>query len=59
MNSQASSRRSQIGLLNTYFSLEDSFVTSRLGKKVTYFSLRGNAWTAMPQPLFHLFGDSV
>ena len=47
---------SQVGLLNTYFSLAESFVTSRLGKKVTYFSLAEVA-ERLPQPLFHLFGD--
>lgn len=48
--------RSGISYLNTYFSKGDTFITSRLGKQVTYFSLR-ETLALIKKPMFHLYGD--
>lgn len=42
-------------LLNTYFSLGETFQSSRLGKTLTYFSL-DEFLAEMDQPFYHLFG---
>jgi len=46
---------SQTALLNTYFSLGDTFQSSRLGKTLTYFSLE-EFLGKIDKPLHHLFG---
>ncbi len=48
-------KRGRVALLNTYFSLGDTFQTSRLGKTLTYFSL-DEFMSKIDKPFCHLFG---
>lgn len=48
-------KHGRIGLLNTYFSLGETFQSARLGKAVTYFSLR-EFLSKIDNKLYHLFG---
>jgi len=48
-------RRSRCGLINTFFSLGDTFYSERLGKRLTYFSLSDVA-SRMDSELIHLYG---
>ena len=48
--------RSEVSFLNTYFSLGETFMASRLGKQTVYFSL-DETLDLLVKPLFHLFGD--
>ena len=45
----------KVALLNTYFSLGDTFESARLGKAVTYFSLE-EFLGKIEKPFYHLFG---
>ena len=47
--------KSEVALLNTYFSLGETFRSSRLGKTLTYFSL-DEFLAKSGRPFFHLFG---
>jgi len=47
--------RSRIAILNLYLSKGETFVSNRLGKPVTYFSLR-ELNDHLQRPLYHLFG---
>jgi hypothetical protein len=48
-------RCGRAALLNTYFSLEETFQSSRLGKTLTYFSLE-EFLSKIDKPFYHLFG---
>jgi hypothetical protein len=48
--------RSNIALINTFFSLGETFDSRRLAKRLVYFSLP-EILTRLKKPLFHLFGE--
>lgn len=48
-------KHGRIALLNTYFSLGETFQSARLGKAVTYFSLR-EFLSKIDNKVYHLFG---
>jgi len=47
--------RSELALVNGFFSKESTFAVRRLGKRLTYFSLNEFA-SALKHPMYHLFG---
>ena len=47
--------RSELALVNGFFSKESTFAVRRLGKRLTYFSLEEFA-SALKHPMYHLFG---
>jgi hypothetical protein len=47
--------RSELALVNGFFSNETTFAARRLGKRLTYFSLNEFA-AALKHPMYHLFG---
>lgn len=51
----AFAQRGETALLNTYFSLGDTYQSSRLGKTLTYFSLE-EFMAKIDKPFYHLFG---
>ena len=50
--------RTEVALLNTYFSKGETFISSRLGKSLTYFSLQETI-QQLDKPLYHLFGEKA
>ncbi|MEI6572496.1 MAG: hypothetical protein WCO61_03010 [Alphaproteobacteria bacterium] len=50
--------RAQVCYLNTYFSKKQTFITSRLGKKVTYFSLQ-DVCKLSTKPIYHIYGEKA
>ena len=50
--------KSDCALLNIFLSKGKTFISSRLGKRLTYFSLEEFA-SELKQPLFHLFGEKA
>ncbi len=48
--------RSEVVLTNCFFSKDKTFCSSRLGKSLTYFSLK-EVIDTIEKPLFHLFGE--
>ncbi|MEM7620077.1 MAG: hypothetical protein AAF228_06385 [Pseudomonadota bacterium] len=54
----AFAKSGQAGLLNTYFSFEETFQSSRLGKTLTYFSL-DEFMSKIDKPFYHLFGTKA
>ena len=49
---------SEVALMNIFLSKEETFVSSRLGKKLTYFSIE-ELISYLKKPLFHLFGEKA
>mgnify|MGYP001158264257 CR=1 FL=1 len=50
--------KSQCALLNIFLSKGETFISSRLGKRLTYFSLEEFV-EELNHPLFHLFGNKA
>jgi hypothetical protein len=46
----------KVSFINDYFSKGETFKTARLGKQVTYFSLK-EVCASLNKPMFHLYGE--